>query len=1441
MKNDIDKLSFDEFDHYVGVFHQMGRVALPSDLNAQNELVLRLLQRLAGDAVHTGSPNEGFRVDTRLLVDRMDSRRGWVAQPATARLFVDYFNHRVGDGSLAVSGATQLRKTLDLPLDLTGLVDVVVAVNMPAGSPLTFTVGDGTTTHALTMSTLLAAPDWTLLRALPGVWPAALAVNRITEYGFTGLAAGTRYAVDAIHADLPLRTLFVDPEYTEGAAASGANAVLAADDDQRLWQRRSLRVDGASALTCTLAAPVDASRARALLVGLRRSAGAALPTVRLVDGATPAQSTVLAGATVFTQGGWEVHRFALAPGAGFGWSQVAQLELAGLSSGANDTYHLGPVLLEADPARDLVVMGGDGSAQGAGRFHGDGLAAVKEAHGTYFTQKDLPQADTAALAPVAESQHRIDWAYLDLWERPLSFAERPELRDVALGGQDTTTRTQLVAQVRLLAGNAVPLAQTPQGPEAAYAQLQPLGQGVLSTKDKPAAVLDPCADPCEPAIAGPYLGEDNRLFRVEIHRAGDIGAAAAPGTALFKWSRENAGTLTPLVADAAALATSVAVEAPELFAIDDLIEVSNDLVELITGDYEDRAARRAHRRGELRRITSINLDTRRIGWANPGPVDPLQAPFHAGLERPHRLAQHAKVTRWDGVAACGPGDIVLADGVVIEFGGQGFAPGDHWLFATRTADRSVERLIEAPPIGIRHAYYKLAAIHRSRGAAAAPEVVFCEDLRPRLAALSELEARRVAYDPGAGLDNPALPTWRDVGSVQEALDALAEAQLGNDMALHHKLLHGMGVICGLQMRCVPSNRRQVVIRGGYAIDCEGHLLRNRGDVAHDVVALAQAQGLLVAGKGKVNLWIERAGSGFAVRIERHQTQGFWDEVLEGSLLKDFFDKVVVPLVLFWQTQLQPFPDPTPPISDPHKRVITLLNLVWQLVNPTTGRHLWLSRAEHDLLAALYQDIKLLLSSQGGYCGMFDHLTPLPAYPYAPPEGITTMFGVAAFHRRLRMDAAGRWVATCGTGSKVQLFDRASGQAVLVEEFLPGGTGVQVQDVAFNGAGTRMHVVATLTHGPHVDSVFATATLGTGATPTLTWGPPQVVCDTHFVTLALVPARPAELWAVARHASDATRRGLYMFDPDAVPLTPSPRVAFNAVGHFAIDANGTDAVFTEHANPAVQNGSFDRLRRISLNSTATVLAPILVTGRPFYSPTSPVSPEDLALANGTVYVTAMVGADSKLRSFVYASGATAVPDFTLSPGLTLRLALLPNRNLLALCTADGCLAVLLDLAGGTYATRGLMPLQLYPMALVAAPDQRMLYALNMFSGTVNAIDVSVIRSSPAPSYTLLPPTSLMLYRADMLKAFTDFAGVLVQYLKDGFFDQFLVNCPECGPDDKVYLGVIEIDANQVQHICNFSKRHYAKSFRTWGYWLSALPLLPMLKTALKRLACIKLVP
>ncbi|MBL4661747.1 MAG: hypothetical protein JKY19_15410, partial [Alcanivoracaceae bacterium] len=96
--------------------------------------------------------------------------------------------------------------------------------------------------------------------------------------------------------------------------------------------------------------------------------------------------------------------------------------------------------------------------------------------------------------------------------------------------------------------------------------------------------------------------------------------------------------------------------------------------------------------------------------------------------------------------------------------------------------------------------------------------------------------------------------------------------------------------------------------------------------------------------------------------------------------------------------------------------------------------------------------------------------------------------------------------------------------------------------------------------------------------------------------------------------------------------------------------------------------------------------------------------------------------------------------------------------------------------------------------------------------------------------------LKKYRDEVLNAYTQLLSSVLQYLKDCFCHKLLVECPECEEDDKVYLGCVTIKDNQVHNICNFSKRKYVKTFPTLSYWLSVIPVAPIVAWAVEELCC-----
>src|SRR5262249_567256 len=142
-----------------------------------------------------------------------------------------------------------------------------------------------------------------------------------------------------------------------------------------------------------------------------------------------------------------------------------------------------------------------------------------------------------------------------------------------------------------------------------------------------------------------------------------------------------------------------------------------------------------------------------------------------------------------------------------------------------------------------------------------------------------------------------------------------------------------------------------------------------------------------------------------------------------------------------------------------------------------------------------------------------------------------------------------------------------------------------------------------------------------------------------------------------------------------------------------------------------------------------------------------------------------------------------------------------------------------------------PVQISPRGIVYAPQTQRVYVLNYVSNTITSIPAARLQPSQQ-----LPLQDLVDYRTAVINAFVDLLSGLLQYLKDCFCDHLLVDCPTCDEDDKLYLACITIRNGQVQQICNFSHRKYVHTFPTWEYWLSLVPILPMLRFAIEKLCC-----
>jgi hypothetical protein len=387
-----------------------------------------------------------------------------------------------------------------------------------------------------------------------------------------------------------------------------------------------------------------------------------------------------------------------------------------------DSFLLG---LIAGPPVDLSIT--------PGRLYVDGLVAetFEEDGATYLNQPFHP--DPPAL-PAGDAV-----AYLDIWDREVTHIEDPELLDVALGGADTTTRLQTVWQLRV---------DQVQAAECGVAVGEPPSAGRLtSVAIAPPAPDDPCILPPQ----GGYRGLENRLYRIEIHDGGAIGAAR------FKWSRDNASLVAAVtgIAGGGGQATldvnRIGRDEVMRFRIGNWVEVLDDHRELM-GETGDMAL-----------IVDIDEANRRILLDRPLPAPGARA---FGANAAEIEARHTRLKRWDQTAATNAidadgliitaaGPVDIEDGIQVSFTadpvGGSMRVADHWVFAARTATASIEELNAAVPRGIEHHYVQLAAITGLGGPA--PEI---EDCRP----------------PEATADCCCTVVVRPGESIQDAIDSL---------------------------------------------------------------------------------------------------------------------------------------------------------------------------------------------------------------------------------------------------------------------------------------------------------------------------------------------------------------------------------------------------------------------------------------------------------------------------------------------------------------------------------------------------------------------------------------------------------------------------------------------------------------------------------------------
>ncbi len=412
------------------------------------------------------------------------------------------------------------------------------------------------------------------------------------------------------------------------------------------------------------------------------------------------------------------------------WNEQAHIQLHLLRALASDL--VGPCWAAGSGfAITSTMTNADGSSKSLslpdwqlspGHFYVDGILCVNELACSLAAQPHAPTPDYADGKSGFETTPAGVMLWLDVWERHVCALEVPSLADVALEGIDTTSRAQVVWQLRSIdreravrrldditsalkirqkAGNngdAATIKQQLRDLENLRGNIDKVGSahtscallhnllGARATYALPRmrAELGPAAsaaDPCVIAADARYRGCENQLYRVEIHQGGLVGAAS------FKWSRENGSVVFPITSSVSG-ATADDGSAQQVvtlgrlgrdgrlgLAVNDWVEISDDACTL------------GQRAFPLLQVIALDVASGSVTLQVPKNVTPWQSS--------NDPQNHPLLRRWDqvdvvaaaGVLAVDEGTpIVLEDGIQITFQPGGvYATGDYWLIPARVA------------------------------------------------------------------------------------------------------------------------------------------------------------------------------------------------------------------------------------------------------------------------------------------------------------------------------------------------------------------------------------------------------------------------------------------------------------------------------------------------------------------------------------------------------------------------------------------------------------------------------------------------------------------------------------------------------------------------------------------------------------------------------------
>jgi hypothetical protein len=1051
------------------------------------------------------------------------------------------------------------------------------------------------------------------------------------------------------------------------------------------------------------------------------------------------------------------------------------------------------------------------------------------------------------------------------------------LRDPGLHGADTTTRTQTVAQIKWCANELDPLCDE-VNPSMGNARLRLVLRTLATSVDE----CDPCADEL-----GLNEAIGNYLFRVEIHDV-HYDDDTRPDEVVLKWSSENG-----------AEAYNTSDVPPDFSANQYVYEYFDDVTEKRLGNHLARDAANTRIIDGLRPDISDSFSAesasakdyvrRWDGWCRI---------VKSGSDWQVTEGFEGEIDLGSVVTEGNPGHVVQGGDTVtielrvitqiIELADFDMIAGDYWTVPVReTVHQQGEVLLQgdvpgegATPEGEQHHYMLLLDVANDESnTMQLPPGSDCDDYNacqlPQFPSLTDLRADDICYDN----QQCEMP---EVSTVQGALDYLCQQ---NDLPWHNKHLHGWGIVCGLALECNKKEPQTVILQSGYALDCEGRDMILNQTISINVFELMKEAGInhgdIDRDKGQgLCLFLQYTqNKELDVGIELYQSgESDWTDIFTDTLLMDFFQDCILDLVAVFTKDLQKDDEVIArcavtkcgeKLLEPvRRRGLAIANLVYNDPDSGSTTVLNVSPCEHALLKDLYEKLKDYLRSKT-FCAQFNN-NDFPDYPFKDKDICRGTWFTPENLDHIRQHPDGQIIfGWQRSSSRIFVFKQSKKGCIgdllgfIEVPKLEDGT---ITDLVINDKGVIY--ISAIVHqedtmilrGQFVEKESKSCEIK------IEWQD-SFICGVKITNLELSPWSSKQLYAVA------LCKGVYLFVIEKLfeneKIEKEPDWMFLASGHIKFDRKSNMVLATAYDRKAGKgklktktcaNGYYNGIVLFNGKPSDKTLLPDinrffindnLVQGNDGFdiSPSTEVTLDDnfteakkRLVSDLHVYVVINEN-DKKILCRFDLSGikvgqekqklwfGVKMHSFGVAKKVSLRYI---NEGKI-----DGVLAsrfamhdlqyIPVDPKRTKKESLLSIPVQAGPVEIITNDSSKQIFILNHMGQSLSVFNYAL------PVYQK-ERDILAKYRADVLAAFYSLAFGIIQYLKDCFCHHLLVKCPECDEDDKVYLGCLSIEDNEVYHICNFTKRKYVKTFPTVSYWLSIIPVEGLISWAVENICC-----